>query len=75
MLQALEVTYLRCLCFAGLPMLVMAAVNGFFSGRGQTWPEHGRTELRAPEGESEAASGQLAGTTASGVMPVLSKIR
>jgi multidrug resistance protein, MATE family len=36
-LQALEVTYLRCLCFAALPMLVMAAVNGFFSGRGQTW--------------------------------------
>ena len=29
--------YLRCLCFAALPMLVMAAVNGFFSGRGQTW--------------------------------------
>ncbi len=36
-LQTLEVTYLRCLCFAALPMLVMAAVNGFFSGRGQTW--------------------------------------
>jgi MATE family multidrug resistance protein len=36
-LQALEVIYLRCLCFAALPMLVMAAVNGFFSGRGQTW--------------------------------------
>jgi MATE family multidrug resistance protein len=36
-LQVLEVTYLRCLCFAALPMLVMAAVNGFFSGRGQTW--------------------------------------
>ncbi len=36
-LQALEVVYLRCLCFAALPMLVMAAVNGFFSGRGQTW--------------------------------------
>jgi MATE family multidrug resistance protein len=36
-LQALEVTYLRCLCFAALPMLVMAAANGFFSGRGQTW--------------------------------------
>jgi MATE family, multidrug efflux pump len=29
--------YLRCLSFAALPMLVMAAVNGFFSGRGQTW--------------------------------------
>ena len=36
-LQALEVTYLRCFSFAALPMLVMAAVNGFFSGRGQTW--------------------------------------
>jgi MATE family multidrug resistance protein len=36
-LQVLEVTYLRCLCFAALPMLVMAAVNGFFSGRGRTW--------------------------------------
>jgi MATE family multidrug resistance protein len=36
-LQVLEVTYLRCLAFAALPMLLMAAVNGFFSGRGQTW--------------------------------------
>jgi MATE family multidrug resistance protein len=36
-LQPLEVTYLRCLCLAALPMLVMAAVNGFFSGRGRTW--------------------------------------
>lgn len=36
-LQTLEVTYLRCLAFAALPMLIMAAVNGFFSGRGKTW--------------------------------------
>jgi MATE family multidrug resistance protein len=36
-LQELEVVYLRCLSFAALPMLVMAAVNGFFSGRGKTW--------------------------------------
>jgi MATE family multidrug resistance protein len=36
-LQELEVKYLRCLALAGMPMLVMAAVNGFFSGRGQTW--------------------------------------
>jgi MATE family multidrug resistance protein len=36
-LQALEAIYLRCLAFAALPMLVMAAINGFFSGRGQTW--------------------------------------
>ncbi len=35
--QALEVRYLQPMCFAALPMLVMAAVNGFFSGRGQTW--------------------------------------
>src|SRR5262245_29032457 len=36
-LAPLEVIYLRCLAFAALPMLIMAAVNGFFSGRGQTW--------------------------------------
>jgi MATE family multidrug resistance protein len=36
-LQALEAAYLRCLAFASLPMLILAAVNGFFSGRGQTW--------------------------------------
>jgi MATE family multidrug resistance protein len=36
-LQSLETAYLRCLAFAALPMLLMAAVNGFFSGRGQTW--------------------------------------
>lgn len=35
--QPMEVTYLQCLSFAALPMLVMGAVNGFFSGRGQTW--------------------------------------
>jgi MATE family multidrug resistance protein len=36
-LQALETTYLQCLAFAAMPMLIIAAVNGFFSGRGQTW--------------------------------------
>jgi MATE family multidrug resistance protein len=36
-LQRLEAAYLRCLAFAALPMLLMAAVNGFFSGRGRTW--------------------------------------
>jgi multidrug resistance protein, MATE family len=36
-LQTLEATYLRCLACAALPMLVMAAINGFFAGRGQTW--------------------------------------
>ena len=36
-MQRLETIYLKCLAFAALPMLVMSAVNGFFSGRGQTW--------------------------------------
>jgi MATE family multidrug resistance protein len=36
-MQRLEAIYLKCLAFAALPMLVMGAVNGFFSGRGQTW--------------------------------------
>jgi MATE family multidrug resistance protein len=36
-LQHLEAIYLRYLAFAALPMLVIAAVNGFFSGRGDTW--------------------------------------
>jgi MATE family multidrug resistance protein len=36
-LQTLEVAYLRCLAFAALPMLIQPAINGFFSGRGQTW--------------------------------------
>src|SRR5262245_17407022 len=36
-LQTQQVIYFRCLCFAALPMLVVAAVNGFFSGRGKTW--------------------------------------
>ncbi|MGL6095259.1 MAG: MATE family efflux transporter [Fimbriiglobus sp.] len=36
-MQVHELTYFRCLCWAAVPMLVMSAVNGFFSGRGQTW--------------------------------------
>src|SRR5262245_4838220 len=36
-LQKLETIYLQCLACAALPMLVMGAINGFFSGRGQTW--------------------------------------
>jgi MATE family multidrug resistance protein len=36
-LQSLEVAYLRCLAAAALPMLIVAAVNGFFSGRGLSW--------------------------------------
>lgn len=35
--QPLETRYLQCLSYAALPMLVMAAINGFFSGRGRTW--------------------------------------
>lgn len=35
-LQAHEATYLRCLAFAGLPILVIAAVSGFFAGRGDS---------------------------------------
>jgi multidrug resistance protein, MATE family len=36
-LQRLETIYLRYLAAAALPMLMIAAINGFFSGRGQTW--------------------------------------
>jgi MATE family multidrug resistance protein len=36
-LQPLETVYLRYLALAALPMAVVAAVNGFFSGRGETW--------------------------------------
>lgn len=36
-MQILEAIYLKTLAFAALPMLVMSAINGFFSGRGQTW--------------------------------------
>lgn len=36
-LQSLEAAYLKCLAYAAMPMLIMAAINGFFSGRGQTW--------------------------------------
>ena len=35
--QALEATYFRCLCFAALPTLIVASVNSFFAGRGETW--------------------------------------
>ena len=48
--------YLRCLCFAALPMLVMAAVNGFFSGRGQTWTVLG-IEAAGTGGERRAGPG------------------
>jgi MATE family multidrug resistance protein len=36
-IQALEVTYFRCLCFAALPALMVASVNSFFAGRGDSW--------------------------------------
>jgi MATE family multidrug resistance protein len=35
--QALEVSYFRCLCFAALPALIVASINSFFAGRGATW--------------------------------------
>jgi MATE family multidrug resistance protein len=35
--RQLEIAYFRCLCFAALPALIVAAVNGFFSGRGDSW--------------------------------------
>jgi MATE family multidrug resistance protein len=36
-IQALEVIYFQVLCFSALPMIVTAAVNSFFAGRGATW--------------------------------------
>jgi MATE family multidrug resistance protein len=36
-IQALEVTYFQCLCFAALPALIVQAVNSFFAGRGDSW--------------------------------------
>jgi multidrug resistance protein, MATE family len=35
--QALEVGYFQCLCFAALPMAITAAAGSFFAGRGDTW--------------------------------------
>jgi MATE family multidrug resistance protein len=35
--QLLEVAYFRCLCFSALPTLIVAAVSGFFAGRGDSW--------------------------------------
>jgi MATE family multidrug resistance protein len=37
LIQELEVVYFRCLCFAALPALVVASVNSFFAGRGDSW--------------------------------------
>lgn len=37
-IRDLEAIYLKVLCFSTLPILVIAAVNGFFAGRGDTWP-------------------------------------
>jgi MATE family multidrug resistance protein len=36
-LQALENVYFRYLCYAGLPLCVVAATNAFFAGRGDSW--------------------------------------
>lgn len=36
-LRQLEVDYLFCMCFATLPFLLVASINAFFSGRGDTW--------------------------------------
>jgi MATE family multidrug resistance protein len=35
--QALEIEYFRPLCFAALPILITAAANSFFAGRGDSW--------------------------------------
>lgn len=35
--QLLERAYFRGLCFAALPMIVVAGVNAFFAGRQQSW--------------------------------------
>ena len=35
--QELELSYFRCLCFAALPALIVASVNSFFAGRGDSW--------------------------------------
>ncbi len=37
-IQSLETTYLVCLCFATLPILLNAALCAFFAGRGHSWP-------------------------------------
>jgi MATE family multidrug resistance protein len=36
-IQELEVVYFRCMCFAALPALIVAAANSFFAGRGDSW--------------------------------------
>jgi MATE family multidrug resistance protein len=36
-LQVLEADFFRCLCWYGLPASIIAALNGFFSARGQSW--------------------------------------
>lgn len=36
-IQSLELSYFRCLTFAALPTIVVAAANSFFAGRGDTW--------------------------------------
>jgi MATE family multidrug resistance protein len=35
--QELEIVYFHCLCYAALPALIVASVNSFFAGRGDSW--------------------------------------
>ncbi|MDZ7331142.1 MAG: MATE family efflux transporter [candidate division KSB1 bacterium] len=35
-MKALEIEYFTILCFGGLPVFILAAVSGFFGGRGET---------------------------------------
>jgi MATE family multidrug resistance protein len=36
-LPELEAVYFRCMCFAALPMVLVAAASSFFTGRGDSW--------------------------------------
>lgn len=36
-LPELEAAYFRCMCFAALPMVLVAAASSFFTGRGDSW--------------------------------------
>jgi MATE family multidrug resistance protein len=37
-IEELEAVYLRCLCFAALPLLLKDSAISFFLGRGRNWP-------------------------------------
>jgi MATE family multidrug resistance protein len=36
-LQHMEATFLRCLCFAALPLLLVASATSFYLGQGRNW--------------------------------------